>query len=239
MLVIPAIDLIGACCVRLYRGDYGIQSTYSEDPVELAMRFQAEGFSRLHLVDLEGARSGSGANRKAIRAILESVEVPVQVGGGIRTEHDVRELIEAGATDLILGTAVLDEPETVQGWIERWGRETFIPSLDLRKGRLQTRGWLEESRADLGEVLERLRGWGVRQVICTDVERDGTLSEPNFETFRQLRGDLPEGVALIAAGGVSRVSHLARLEEAGVSGAIVGRALYEGETAWKEWLNAG
>lgn len=239
MRVIPAIDLIQGRCVRLYRGDYDQQTVYSPDPVEPALKFQASGFRRLHLVDLEGARDGRGQNRPAIRRILKASRVPVQVGGGIRTAEDVVQLLGWGASFLILGTTALSEPQRVEEWIGKWGSEPFIVSLDLRGEQLQSQGWLQDSDVDLETFLQRIRAWGIRQVICTDVERDGTLQQPNWATYRRLRTLLSEEVALIAAGGVSSPEHIRELKSLGVDGAVVGRALYEGEFSWEEWLRAG
>lgn len=239
MLKIPAIDLIEGGCVRLLQGDYRQKIPYKTDPVEQALRFQAAGFSRLHVIDLEGAKTGSGRNREAVKRVLSASRVPVQVGGGIREEGDVEELLEAGANYLILGTMVLTQPDAVARWLRRWGPEPFLVSLDLRNGRLQTDGWLEESEEDVPSVLARIRKWGIREIICTDVEKDGTLEQPNYSTYRELRSLMGESMGLLAAGGVSRPEHLPRLAQEGVTGAIIGRALYEGEFTWEEMLSAG
>ncbi len=238
MLIIPAIDLIGGKCVRLLKGDYGAQTTYSEDPVGQALKFQAAGFRRLHIVDLEGAKEGSGRNREAIKRVVQAVNIPVQIGGGIRRTEDVEQLLSWGARYLILGTVALKEPEAVGEWIDRWGAGPFIVSLDLRAGRLQSGGWLEESRVSLDEMAGRLSAWRVRQVICTDIERDGTLDHPNYETYSKLRALLGEGAALIAAGGVCGLNHIAELKRRGVAAAIVGKAIYEGHVTLEELAGA-
>jgi len=238
MLIIPAIDLIGGACVRLLKGDYEKQITYGSDPVNQALRFQSAGFRRLHVVDLEGARDGEGKNRGAIQAVIEASEVPVQVGGGIRSAGDVDQLLSWGARHLILGTLALEGPDEVAAWVSRWGGEHFIVSLDLRNGKLQTEGWLAESSLELEEMVERLATWGVKEVICTDVESDGTLEQPNWSTYRSLLKLLPDDTSLIAAGGISAPGHLSRFRDLGLSGAIVGRALYEGEYSWEEMISA-
>lgn len=234
MLVIPAIDLIGGKCVRLLKGDYSAQTTYSEDPVGQALRFESTGFRRLHLVDLEGAKDGSGRNREAIRKIIEAVKVPVQIGGGIRSSEDVEQLLAWGARHLILGTVALKAPRAVSEWVERWGAEPFIVSLDLRDGRLQSEGWLEESRVSLEEMIGRLKGWGLREVISTDIERDGTLDQPNYQTYSKLRALLGSATTLIAAGGVCSLQQIAELGRVGVEAAIVGKAIYEGQVSLEE-----
>lgn len=232
MLVIPAIDLIGGKCVRLLKGDFEEQTTYDEDPVEQAVKFQAAGFERLHIVDLEGARSGKGENRKAIRSILDAVDFPVQVGGGIRQSDDVQELFEIGVTYLIVGTVAIEEPERVSRWVEKWGGERFLVSLDLQRGALRTRGWLAESTVDTDMMIQRICDWNMRAAICTDIERDGTMNRPNYSTYRDLLVKLPSSTALFAAGGVSAPKHVLELQEIGVQGAIIGRALYEGKFDW-------
>jgi phosphoribosylformimino-5-aminoimidazole carboxamide ribotide isomerase len=238
MLIIPAVDLIDGKCVRLYQGDYGRQTEYSDDPVRQALEFQAAGFRRLHLVDLQGAVSGKGMNRESILSILAAIQVPVQVGGGIRTSKDISELIDGGVDFLILGTSALERPGLVDQWVGKWGGERFIVSIDLRGGELHKEGWSEASQVTVDEVVERVRRWGMKQVICTDIEQDGTLEKPNYLTYRQLISQLPSGVSLIAAGGISAPAHLCNLAEIGLQGAVIGRALYEGEFSWEEMLSA-
>ena len=239
MIVIPAIDLIAGKCVRLYQGDFARQTTYEMDPVEQGREFQEVGFSRLHMVDLEGAREGTGQNRPVIQEVVRALEIPVQLGGGIRTRQDIAQLLGVGVKYLILGTSVLTSPEEVTRWVDEWGSEPFIVSLDLKGGKLRSQGWVEQSDVELSEVCERIVRWGISQVICTDVESDGTLDQPNYQTYSELGEKLPGSVQLIAAGGISQPGHIARLKQIGVGGAVVGRALYEGEVAWEELIRAG
>lgn len=239
MLVIPAIDLIDGCCVRLRQGRYDRQTNYDPDPVARALSFQKTGFKRLHTVDLDGARLGRGRNRKAVQEIVEAVGIPVQTGGGIRSDRDVAELLEAGVRYLVLGTVALESPGLVEAWIGRWGPGRFIVSLDLKAGQPQVRGWTSPGSPSLDEAVDRIAAWGVDQVICTDVERDGTLGEPGYAACREVLGKLKEGVRLIAAGGVSCPAQLGTLGALGVFGAIVGRALYEGDHLPEEFVFAG
>ncbi len=239
MIVIPAIDLIGGKCVRLYQGDFDQQTTYETDPMDQAGEFLSAGFTRLHVVDLEGARSGSGQNRQVIRQLAEAVDLPIQIGGGVRTSEDVLELLEFGVGYLILGTVALTDPERVTQWVERWGPTSFMVSLDLKGKGLRSQGWVERSGVALAEALDRIAGWEIPQVICTDVESDGTLKQPNYSTYEELRAQLPVNTTLIAAGGISRPEHVSRLKEMGVNGAVVGRALYEGDMEWRELIHAG
>jgi phosphoribosylformimino-5-aminoimidazole carboxamide ribotide isomerase len=239
MLIIPAIDLMGGKCVRLYQGDFSKSKVYGDSPCEQAAQFEAAGFSRVHIVDLDGAREGSGVNRAAIFGVTRALGVPVQVGGGIRTQEDVAELLDGGVAYLIISTAALNEPEKLSQWTAKWGQTPFIISLDLRGGRLQAGGWLDESHLSLEVMAERIRNWGLSQVICTDVERDGTLDQPNYPTYVALRSLLPESVMLLAAGGISRIEDIQKLGDVGVQGAIVGRAIYEGRISLEELARAG
>ena len=239
MLIVPAIDLVQGRCVRLYQGDYSRQVTYAQDPVQQALKFQAAKFRRLHIVDLDGAKSGSGENREVIDQIIQAVQIPVQVGGGVRSEEDVSQLLGYGAQYVILGTVAVKEPATVSRWIKKWGGESFIVSLDLRRGKLQCRGWTESSAVGVEELLTRCASWGVDRMICTDVERDGTMEQPNFDTYRELLSRLPPAAFLMAAGGVCLPEHLVQFREIGVHGAVVGRALYEGQIPWEVLADAG
>lgn len=238
MLVIPAIDLIGGRCVRLHQGDYARQRTYPTDPLEMSKRLEAAGFRRLHVIDLDAAR-GQADNREVIRRIAQESTVPIQMGGGVRTTPDVEELLDMGVQRLIVGTALLERPETVGEWTWTYGAEHFTGALDLRRGRLQCRGWLSDSDSDLQEVLDRVAALGIDEVISTDVESDGTLGGPNRELYAALRRSLSPSVRLLAAGGVTSPRHLEQLAGLGVTGAVVGRALYEGEHSLKEWADAG
>ena len=235
----PAIDLVQGKCVRLYRGDYSKQMTYAQDPVQQALKFQAAKFRRLHVVDLDAAKSGCGENREVINQIIQAVQIPVQVGGGVRGEEDVSQLLGFGARYVILGTVAVKEPAKVSRWVTQWDRESFIVSLDLRRGKLQCRGWTESSAVGVDELIARCANWGVEQVICTDVERDGTMEQPSFDTYGELLSRLPPAAFLMAAGGVCLPEHLVQLREIGVHGAVVGRALYEGQIPWEVLAGVG
>lgn len=240
MLIVPAIDLIDGECVRLHQGRFNEKIVYPVDPVAQAVAFREAGFSRIHVVDLSAARSGRrGPEARQTIPAIAKLGVPVQIGGGIRGAADVEELIEMGVAYLIVGTAAVEQPEVVTGWISRWGSERWIVSLDLQRGELRTRGWLKKGEVSLDRIAQRLSEWGIAQVICTDVERDGTMTQPNYDSFRSLRRMLPESIRILAAGGVAEPEHVAQLREAGASGAIVGRALYEGKSAWSQFLQAG
>lgn len=239
MLVIPAIDVIGGSCVRLLKGDYGAETRYAVSPDEQARKYQEAGFGRVHVIDLEGARDGQGRERKTVLRIRDSCSLPMQVGGGIRKRSDVEQLINLGVEYLIISTAAADTPDLVEEWIKSFGAERFIVSLDIRDGRMRTSGWLEESEEPLESIVRRIIGWGIRQVICTDIEKDGTMEQPNLKTMELLLSLLPDDAFLIAAGGVCSPGHVRALAKRGVSGAVVGRALYEGRYGMEDFLNAG
>lgn len=226
MEVIPAIDIRGGRCVRLYQGDYDQETVFAEDPVEIARHWEMLGAPRLHVVDLDGARSGHPVNRDTVEAILRATNVPVQVGGGIRTTVTIREYMRAGAARVVVGTSAVQDPRMV-GEATQQFPEGIVISVDARNGVITTNGWTQETRERADWFVESMRAWGVRRFIYTDVTRDGTLTEPNYDAIAALvaKVDAP----IIAAGGIAKVEQLARLAEIGVEGAIIGRALYTGD----------
>ena len=226
--------------MRLLKGDYGAETRYEITPEEQAGKYQETGFERIHVIDLEGARDGKGRERMTVSAIRRSCSLPMQVGGGIRSTRDVEQLVDAGIDFLIISTAVAEAPELVAEWVKAWGPERFIVSLDVKNGRMRTAGWLRESEEPLESITRRISGWGIRQVICTDIEKDGTMEQPNLGTMEMLLELLPDDAFLIAAGGVCSPDHVRILAENGVRGAVVGRARYEGhytlEAFFECWL---
>ena len=239
MRVIPAIDLIGGRCVRLIQGDYQARLDYHVHPLEQARQFQDLGFQRVHMVDLDGARKGTLCNLSVIREVAKGLCIPIQVGGGIRTAAEVESLLEIEGSFLILGTVVLQQPKTVESWIRRWGCDRFIVSLDLKNGRLRGQGWTEGTSLTLKEAVKMVADWGVKQIICSDIGRDGTLKGPDYVFFQSVVESVPSEIEVVSAGGVSHPDQIARLAETGLAGAIVGRALYEGAVSVKEFANAG
>jgi phosphoribosylformimino-5-aminoimidazole carboxamide ribotide isomerase len=235
MEIIPAIDLRHGKCVRLYQGDYAQETVFSEDPVGMAQRWQAEGAKRLHLVDLDGAAAGEPRNTAAIQQIVGVVRIAVQVGGGIRRLEIVKQLLQIGVQRVILGTAAVQEPALVEEACRRFG-PAIIVSVDARDGFVSTHGWLEESRITAAELVQRMTKLGVERFIYTDVARDGTLTGPNFEAIEALQATTH--LPIIVAGGISAVSHIQRLSQIGVEGAIVGTALYTGDIDLAEALAA-
>ena len=235
MEVIPAIDLRGGRCVRLVQGDYDRELVFSDDPVATALRWAELGAPRLHVVDLDGAREGRPVNDAVVRSIIEAVAVPVQVAGGVRDLDAVERWLAAGAGRVVLGTAVVRDPELAAEAVRRHG-DAIVVSVDARDGLVVAAGWRETTDVRAPELLRELAASGVRRFVYTDIGRDGTLTSPNFAAIEELVSTLP--AAIIAAGGVAEVAHLVRLAEIGVEGAIVGLALYDGRIDLRQALAA-
>jgi phosphoribosylformimino-5-aminoimidazole carboxamide ribotide isomerase len=227
MEVVPAIDLRGGRCVRLYQGDYSRETVYSDDPGAVAKQWVGQGANRLHVVDLDGARGGAPVNLDAVAKIVAATGVPVQLGGGIRTLKSAKAAVEQGVDRVILGTAALETPDLVKEVCGVLGADRVVVSVDAKDGYVVVRGWERSSRTTALALAKRAAGWGIRRIMYTDVSRDGTLTEPNFEGLRQL----VEGsaIAVIAAGGIASIGHLKRLAQLGAEAAIVGKALYTGD----------
>lgn len=221
---IPAIDIRGGRCVRLVEGDYARETAYADDPAEMARHWQAEGAQRLHVVDLDGARDGLRANAETIRRLLQSVTIPVQVGGGVRSLETAQSLLGEGAARVIIGTLAAESPESMSAWIDTLGAEQVIVGVDARAGRVATHGWQNVTDLDVLTFCQRMKECGVERVLYTDVGRDGRLAGPDVEGTRAI-ADL---LHVIGSGGVTTVEQLRELAEAGAEAAIIGTALYEG-----------
>lgn len=233
MEIIPAIDIRGGRCVRLYQGDYSRETVFSEDPVAVALGWQGHGARWLHLVDLDGAAKGEPVNLPTIEAIVKKVVMSVQVGGGIRDAGTVARLLALGVRRVILGTVAVERPEMVAEMCQKFG-EAIVVGIDARDGYVATKGWLEDTGITALELAKKMAGLGVRRVIYTDIKRDGTLTEPAYDAIGQMvRG---VGIPVIAAGGICRLEQLQRLKGLGVEGAIIGRALYTGDIDLREAL---
>lgn len=232
MEVIPAIDLRGGRCVRLYQGDYTRETVYSDDPIDTALRWVDMGANRLHIVDLDGARDGMPANLGAVERIATAVDVPLHLGGGIRDMDTARAAIDAGVSRIMLGTAAVENAELIRSLLSEFGADSVIASVDAKDGMVALRGWTEGSGALATDLVVDMAAQGVLRFLYTDISRDGTLTEPNFDGVSSLvcQGD----IRLIAAGGISSVAHLERLAEIGAEAAIVGRAIYTGDIDLRE-----
>jgi len=238
MEVIPAIDLLGGCCVRLYQGDYDKSQVFNQNPVEVAKQWEQQGATRLHVVDLDGAKAGKIVNLEAIAAIVEAISIPVEVGGGLRSQNTVQQLLNLGVRWTILGTVAVEQPELVQQLCQQFPEQIII-GIDARNGKVATRGWLETSEVLATQLATQMQELGAAAVIYTDIHRDGTLSGPNLDALREMAESID--IPVIASGGMSSVTDLLSLlalEPQGVNGAIIGRALYTGDIDLAEALRA-
>ena len=238
--VIPAIDLRGGQVVRLKQGDYAQQTTYAADPRELAQRYADAGAGWLHLVDLDGARSGSLDNLAVIQSIA-AYGMAIQAGGGVREEADLQRLFDAGVRRVVLGSVAIRDPELVDGWLARYGAERLIIALDTRRidGRwaLPSAGWTEVETRTLDELAPWYAARGARHLLCTDIDRDGMLAGFNLELYRYLADSVPQ-LAVQASGGVRSLDDIRAARETGAQGVILGRALLEGRFTLQEALSA-
>ena len=235
MILYPAIDIRGGRCVRLIEGDFARETAYDADPVAAAKRWVDAGAAWLHVVDLDGAVEGHPINRGAVERIRAAVDVPIQLGGGLRTLTDLEQAFAIGIDRVILGTIALRDPELVISAVARW-QERIAVALDVRDGRLASDGWLGQSEARALEVARRLAAARVRHFIFTDIRRDGALSGPNLESLSELAAAVDADV--IASGGITSVADLNAVAAAGATGAIIGRALYDGHIDLAEAIAA-
>jgi phosphoribosylformimino-5-aminoimidazole carboxamide ribotide isomerase len=238
MDVIPAIDLLEGRCVRLYQGDYARSQVFNDNPVDVARQWVEQGAGWLHVVDLDGAKTGKVVNLSAIADIVQAVSVPIQVGGGLRDRTSVAQLLNLGVQRVILGTVAVEQPQLVADLCQEFPGQIVV-GIDARNGRVATRGWLETSEVMAAGLAQQMQQVGAAAVIYTDIHRDGTLQGPNLEALRELASGL--SIPVIASGGVSSITDLLSLlalEPLGVTGVIVGRALYTGDISLKAALQA-
>lgn len=226
MEIIPAIDLKGGKCVRLYQGDYSQETVFSQDPIGMALHWQSRGAPRLHIVDLDGAAKGEPCHASLVAEMARSVQIPLQLGGGLRQLDVIEQVLGFGVERAILGTAAIEDLALVQEACQKFGDKVII-SIDAREGFIATHGWKEGTEIAASELIEKMASLGVKRFIYTDIARDGTLTEPNFDAIADLAGKT--SLPIIAAGGVSSLEHLKKLAALGVEGVIIGRALYTGD----------
>lgn len=225
MQLYPAIDMKDGRCVRLTQGLFDNLKVYSEDPVDIAKMWVSQGATFLHLVDLDGALAGQSVNRSVIRGIVESVSVPVQVGGGIRSHEAVKSMLELGVRRVIIGTRAAKEPEFIRELTARFDPEQIVAGIDAKDGLVAVEGWEKVSSITALELCLRMKEYGVRHVVYTDISRDGMLTGPNISATKKLTEEI--GMDIIASGGVSCMEDLQKLYEEGIGGTIIGKALYE------------
>ena len=235
MEVIPAIDLKDGRCVRLVQGDFDKETVFSTDPAAIARRWQDAGAPRIHVVDLDGAASGRPGNPEAVACILEAVNIPIQLGGGIRNIHTLESWLARGIQRVVLGTAAVEDPYFLEEACARYG-DSVIAGIDARNGKVAASGWTRITEVDTICLVKRVGEVGARRIIYTDIATDGMLTGPNLEAVQQVASHTR--LPIIASGGVTSVAHLVSLNALGVEGAIVGRALYTGDLDLRDAIDA-
>jgi phosphoribosylformimino-5-aminoimidazole carboxamide ribotide isomerase len=226
MLILPAIDLRGGRCVRLKQGDYDRETIFGDDPAAMARRWVSEGAKTIHLVDLDGAKAGHPVNLEAIQNIVRAVDVPCQVGGGLRTEADIANVLALGVARVVLGTRALQDP----AWVREMANahpNRIVLGLDARNGKLATHGWLETSEKTVLDMARDVANWPLHSIVYTDIARDGMLNGPDQNGLAELAAAVP--IKIVASGGVTTLDDVRRLMTSRVYGCIIGRALYEGQ----------
>ncbi len=226
MKIIPAIDIIDGKCVRLTKGDYSQQKIYNEDPLEVALQFEGAGIRRLHLVDLDGAKCGEVKNWKVLEKIAGKTELVIDFSGGISTQKNVEITFNSGAAYAAVGSIAVKDELTFSGWLLAFNPEKFIIGADVKDGRIVIRGWTESTTLTVFELIEKYKTKGVKQFFCTDVEKDGLLQGTSLGLYKKILNQHPS-VDLIASGGITRITELDELRQAGCKGAIIGKAIYE------------
>jgi phosphoribosylformimino-5-aminoimidazole carboxamide ribotide isomerase len=233
--IIPAIDIIGGKCVRLTQGDYAQKKEYG-DPVDMAKQFEDHGISRLHLVDLDGAREQRVVNYRILEQIAARTALAIDAGGGLRSDEDLRIVFESGASMITGGSIAVKDRELFLGWLKQYGPERIILGADFRDGKVAVSGWHEATELELNSFIAAYRKEGIVKVIATDINKDGMLNGPSGLIYKELKEE-DRGLYLIASGGISKMEDIEDLEEAGIDGVIVGKAIYEGNIALKTLEN--
>lgn len=233
--LIPAIDIINGQCVRLTKGDYKQKKVYHDDPVAVAKDFEALGFRRLHIVDLDGAKSKHIVNDAVLRGITSETSLTVDFGGGIKTEEDIEKAFEAGAAMVTIGSVAVTDPDLFIGWLKKYGPEKLILGADVRNGMISINGWKEDSSEPLLPFLRKYIDAGVVNVLCTEISKDGTLQGPAVALYKEVMANYPQ-LHLIASGGVSRQEDIEELEREGIPAVVFGKAIYEGRIDLKSLI---
>lgn len=231
--LIPAIDIIGGQCVRLTKGDYDQKTVYSDSPATIAKEFEALGFQRLHVVDLDGAKSKHIVNDVVLKAITTETNLTVDFGGGIKTDEDIEKAFASGAAMVTVGSIAVTQPKLFMGWLSTYGAERIILGADVRHGKISINGWKEDSSEDLLPFLRKYVDAGVKNVLCTEISKDGTLAGPAIDLYRRIMETYPE-LHLIASGGVSSKEDIEALDAAGIPAVVFGKAIYEGRIDLRE-----
>lgn len=234
--LIPAIDIINGQCVRLTKGDYDQKTVYG-NPLDMALEFERLGFRRLHVVDLDGAKSKHIVNDAVLKGITTETNLVVDFGGGIKTDADMEKAFASGASMVTVGSIAVTEPERFMGWLEQYGAERMILGADVRNGKISINGWKEDSEEDLLPFLKKYIDAGVQNVLCTEISKDGTLAGPAIDLYKRVMDAYPE-LHLIASGGVSSIEDINALDEASIPAVVFGKAIYEGRIDLRELINS-
>lgn len=233
--LIPAIDIINGQCVRLTKGDYDQKKVYNDDPAAVAKEFEQLGFRRLHIVDLDGAKSKHIVNDAVLRSITTETKLIVDFGGGIKTEEDIEKAFEAGASMVTVGSIAVTKPALFIQWLDKYGADKMILGADVRNGMISINGWKEDSKEELLPFLKKYIDAGVKNVLCTEISKDGTLQGPAVTLYKEVMNAYPQ-LHLIASGGVSQKEDIEELEREGIPAVVFGKAIYEGRIDLKELL---
>ena len=231
--LIPAIEIIDGQCVRLTKGDYDQKTVYSNSPATMAREFEQLGFKRLHMVDLDGAKSKHIVNSQVLKSCATETRLRIDFGGGIRTDDDIRKAFSSGAEMVTVGSVAVTSPDLFMGWLEKYGAERMILGADVRHGKISINGWKEDSTEDLLPFLKKYVDAGVRNVLCTEISKDGTLQGPAVDLYSEVMEAYPQ-LHLIASGGVSSADDIAALNRAGIPAVVFGKAIYEGRINLKD-----
>jgi len=231
--IIPAIDLIDGKCVRLTQGDYSLKTIYNENPIEVAKEFESAGFSRLHLVDLDGAKAGKVKNWKVLEGIAYQTNLTIDFGGGIKTKEDVDIVFASGAKFATVGSIAVKDKNTFVSWLTTYGAEKFLLGADVKEEMIAIGGWLETTGINIYDFIEDYKKLGVQQIFCTDVSKDGKLEGPATDLYKKILAHTPD-LHLIASGGVAIIDDVYQLKEAGCKGVIIGKAIYENRISLQE-----
>lgn len=233
MIIIPAIDIINGKCVRLTKGDYAQQKIYNDNPVEVAKQFEEAGITRLHLVDLDGAKAGRIVNLKVLEAVAAQTKLVIDFGGGIKKINDIESVFNAGAAIATIGSLAVKQPEVLEEWLMEFGAHKFLIGADVLDEKIKISGWLEDGGINIFDFIGKMISLGVSNIFCTDISKDGAMQGPSIELYKRIIAGHPE-INLIASGGVTSLHDLQELKTIGCTAAIVGKAIYEGQVTLQE-----
>jgi len=233
--IIPAIDIIEGKAVRLSQGDYDLKKVYNEDPLEVAKLFEGHGINRLHIVDLDGAKANRIVNYNVLERIASRTNLIIDFGGGLKSDYDLGIAFDSGAEMVTVGSIAVKNPEMFQKWIGKFGSESIILGADCKERKIAVSGWTETTDEEVIPFIEKWRRQGILKVICTDISRDGMLTGPNIDLYKEIK-DVDREIYLIASGGISNIKDIEQLEEAHIPGVIIGKAIYEGKIELKDLI---